>query len=139
MKRGIVTLVLVIAATAAPAAAAPVRYACATVGEKLIVPPASPATVCERFRLALSRATQKTLRVDTGRLAASDSVPWIRVTLRFTKAGVASARVEQSKSGRVVVHPDSNVAVSDRAIGLQSVDLLARGVARAIDATEKVR
>jgi len=137
MRLTLIAAAFVATLTALPAVATPVRFACASMGEKLIVPPASASSVCERFRVALSRAARVTLRADARRFAAGDAAPWIRVSLQFTKAGVASARVERAQHGRVIVYPASNVAVSDRAIGPQTIDLLARDVARAIDAVDK--
>jgi len=135
----ILACLLVGAVTETAPAAPPVRFACATSGETLIVPPASGTAVCERFRVSLARAARLALRADGLPATPHDAGAWIRVTLKFTKAGVASARVERSNGGWVIVHPESNVAVSDRAIGLRAVDLLAQDAAHVIDASVGVR
>jgi len=135
----ITTFGIFFASSFAPAAAEPVRFVCVSVGEKLIVPTASASKVCERFRDSLARAARVTFRTDQKRFAPSGPAPRIRVTLSFTKAGVASARVEWAQGVRLTAYPEISVAVSDRAIGLQTVDVLAQSVARAIDAEGKAR
>ncbi len=128
--RRIVSLMALFAAQ--PAEAAPLRMHCTVSGEKLLVPAVAPSQVCERMRAALGKATGLALRLNSTPLSPADQ-SWMRVTLRFTRSGIASARLETASHGRVTMHPDVNIGVSDRAMDLGVVDNLARELAKRVD------
>ena len=114
----------------APAHAAPVRFACAVEGAKLIVPSTTPETVCGIFATAVEKALGAPVRrVAVLPDSAEDKSGWVRVEVRFARPGIASARLVCADKGRVVAHPEQSIAVSDRAIGRETVERLAREVA----------
>jgi hypothetical protein len=113
---------------------APLRFACSVTGEKLLEPPTTAPAICEAMQASLARAMGKALQSDAKPIAADDRNGWMRVTIVFTKAGVASAKLEHADKDRVFVYPAANVAVSDRAPDIRVVEILATELARAIDA-----
>lgn len=98
-------------------ASPPGGFACMAQGTKLIVPATGAEAACARVRSGLERA---------GALRGRDE---IRVALRFEKPGIASAAVTRVRGGRAVQLPEISVAVSDRAIGPSTIDLLTREIA----------
>jgi hypothetical protein len=134
MRNLAVFLAMVISSAPSAAPGVPLRFSCAVTGERHLEPPATAATICETMRASLGKAAGIALRTDPNPIADDDRNGWMRVTLVFTKAGVASAKLERAEKNRVFVYPFVNVAVSDRGLDLQVVDILARELARAIDA-----
>jgi hypothetical protein len=91
--------------------------ACSAQGAKLLVPATTPDAACARLKAELARAGT---RPDRGQVA---------VVLRFEKPGIASARVTRTSGGRVTELPEISVAISDKAMGPSTIDLLAREIA----------
>jgi hypothetical protein len=124
------------AAVAAWTAVAPVqagnvlRLVCLAKGAKMLSPPMTDVAVCDRFGAALSEAA----RVKVRALAAlpdpkRDGGDWSRVTLLFAKPGIATLTLSDRRKGQSIVHPSLSIAVTDRAIGANEIDELARQAA----------
>jgi hypothetical protein len=124
------------AAVAAWTAAAPVqagnvlRLVCAAKGAKMLSPPMADVAACDRFGAALSKAAKVKVRA----LAAlpdlkRDREDWTRVTLRFAKPGIATLILSDMHKGQSIVHPSLSIAVTDRVIGANEIDELARQAA----------
>lgn len=106
---------------------------CAAEGAKLLVPVATAAAACERLRKALTNELRRPVVLAARPTDARNRKSWADVVLRFAKPGVATARVTTARFGRLVVHPDAGVSVSDRALDLSVIDILARAIARTVD------
>ena len=109
-------------------------YACTVKGEKLTQPVMSADVVCARFMGPLSKAARRPLRVVHGAPAGAD---WIKIDVRFAKPGIAAATLSRARGGRIVTHPEIAVATSDRPLDTQSIDMLAREVARIVTQTAR--
>ena len=92
---------------------------CSVQGNTLLVPPASAEEVCARLA---ARTAQ-----------ARDHGGPVRIAVRFTRAGIASATVSRKTGNQVEELPDLSIATSDRAMSMQTVNLLADEIARALE------
>lgn len=116
--------------TLSPATAAPVRMACTVTGAKLMVPEMSPDAACARLRAAVGAAGSIAIQaIAKAPVANTDRSGWFSVDLYLTKPGVMTARIVDARSGRIVTHPDVSIAVMDRPLTVQTLDMMAREIA----------
>lgn len=120
-----------------PSNASPViRFDCHVEGVALLSPPMSAEAVCARFKSGLEAATGTKTVTGTGTPGRERDVQgWIRVSVRFAKPGIASAELAHADGGKIKTHPKISVAVSDRPIGPDVIELLVKEVARALGTT----
>jgi hypothetical protein len=119
-------------------AASSMRFACSVSGEKLLSPAMAPSAVCARVQTALEAKLGSALRaVPQAPDMRTDRSGWVSVTLRFAKPGIASAKLSVARNNQIKVHPEVSVAVSDRAMGADTVNLLARQLSEMIGSLSK--
>lgn len=87
---------------------------CFVQGSKLLTPSVAVEEICAHI---------------AARIAKVQHGP-IRVAVRFTRAGVASAQVTRTIAGRPENLPDVSIATSDRAMSMQTVETLADEIAQ---------
>ena len=113
-----------------------VGFLCAVHGTKLLEPVMTDQAVCEAFKTKIDAAmTRKTVAVNS----VSEAVPadWIKIEVRFSKPGTASAMVVQRTGGKETAHPEIAVDVMDKAMGPNDVGTLAFAVAKFLAETPK--
>ena len=113
-----------------------VGFLCSVEGAKLLNPAMNHEGICAVFKTEIDNAlTRQTVTVNS----VSEAVPadWIKIDVRFSKPGTASAMVVQRTDGKETVHPEIAVDVMDKAIGPNDVDTLASAVAKVLAETPK--
>lgn len=127
---------MLVAAMAVGAACVPVppssqvEFSCAIVGEKYLQPPTSAQAVCERLKASFDRRLGITTRlVDGTGKSPQDPGEWVRVHVEFASPGMVHARVTRRHASTVTDYPELSIAVSDRHIGLDTVEQLASQLA----------
>ncbi len=125
---------MAVAATliAVPAdAAAPMRFVCQVEGASILPPTLSADAICGSFKAGVDSALGlKTVAVAQAPDAAADKSGWVRIDVRIAKQGIVSAKVTRADRGHVEMRPETSIAVSDRAIGPDTIESLVREVAR---------
>ena len=109
---------------------------CSVNGAKFLEPAMTDQAVCAAFKTKIDSAlTRQTVAVNS----VSEALPadWIKIDVRFSKPGTASAKFEQSTGGKQTVHPEIAVDVMDKAMGPNDVDTLASAVAKVLAETPK--
>jgi predicted hydrolase (HD superfamily) len=113
-----------------------VAFLCSVDGAKLLDPAMSSENVCALFKTKIDDAlSRKTIAVNS----VSDAVPadWIKLNVRFSQLGTASAMVVQRTEGNETAHPEIAVDVMDKAMGPNDVVTLASAVAKFLSETIK--
>lgn len=113
-----------------------VAFLCTVDGAKLLSPAMSSEDVCAVFKTKIDDAlTRKTIVVNS----VSEAVPadWIKIDVRFSKPGIASAMVVQSAGGKETAHPEIAVDVMDKFMGPNDVGTLASAVVKYLAETPK--
>lgn len=106
-----------------------VGFLCAVDSTKMIRPNMSDEAVCALFKVQIDDVLkQKTIAVDD----ASHALPpnWLKIEVRFSMPGTASASLVQSTGGKDTVHPEIAVDVMDKAMEPKDVGMLASAVAK---------
>ena len=119
-----------------PAAQNNVGFLCAVDSTKMLKPDMSSEAVCAVFESKIDDALkQKTTVVqdEAGALPAS----WIKLEVRFSMPGTASALVVQSAGGKEITHPEIAVDVMDKYTEPNDVGTLASAVARYLEEKTK--
>ena len=112
-----------------PVAQNNVGFLCAVDSTKMLNPGMTSDQVCALFKAKIDDALQqKTMVVqdEAGALPAS----WIKLEVRFSMPGTASATVVQSASGKETTHPEIAVDVMDKYMEPNDVETLASAVAQ---------
>ena len=113
-----------------------VALLCSVDGVKLLNPVMNDEGVCAVFKTKIDSAlTRPTVTVNS----VSEAAPadWIKIDVRFSKPGTASAMVVQRTSGKETAHPEIAVDVMDKAIEPSDVDTLASAVAKFLAESKK--
>ena len=109
---------------------------CTVEGVKLLSPAMNSDAVCEIFKAKIDeKLARKTVSVNSA--SEPDSANWIKLNIRFSHPGTASAMVVQNESGMQTIHPEIAVDVMDKAIGRTEVTMLAVEVARTVAKAQK--
>jgi hypothetical protein len=115
-------------------AATPLRLLCRASGSKLVVPAMADAAVCERFRASLSAILKASVRLSPASPGPADGVSAV---LRFAKPGVATVSLTDMRGARSTVYPPLSIAVTDRAMGTNEIDELAKQAATMLTAKRR--
>ena len=113
-----------------------VGFLCSVQGAKLLNAAMNDEGICAVFKTEIDSAlTRQTVMVNS----VSEAVPadWIKIEVRFSKPGTASAMVVQRTSGKETAHPEIAVDVMDKAMGPSDVGTLASAVAKFLTETPK--
>ena len=113
-----------------------VGFLCSVQGAKLLNAAMNDEGICAVFKTKIDSAlTRQTVTVNS----VSEAVPadWIKIEVRFSKPGTASAILVQRTSGKETAHPEIAVDVMDKAMGPNDVDMLAAAVAKFLAETTK--
>jgi hypothetical protein len=112
-----------------PVAHSDVGFLCSVDSTKMLTPKMSSDEVCSLFKAKIDEAlNQKTV--------VSNDVPgalpanWIKVDVRFSMPGTATATVIQSTGGQETAHPEIAVDVMDKAMEPNDVGMLASAVGK---------
>ena len=109
---------------------------CAVEGTSMLRPVMSDQAVCAVFKTKIDTALmRKTVVVRS--VSKGEPADWIKIDVRFSKSGTASAIVVQSNGGKQTDHPEIAVDVMDKAMGASDVATLAAEVAKFIAQTAK--
>lgn len=102
---------------------------CSVDGAKLLNPAMNDEGVCAVFQTKIDAAlTRKTVVVNS--VSEDEPADWIKIDVRFSKPGTATAMVVQRTAGKVIAHPEIAVDVMDKTMGPNDVDRLAATVAK---------
>jgi hypothetical protein len=125
------------ACTAHPSAApAGIGFVCGVDNTKMISPVMGEKEVCAFFKAKTDDALkQKTVAM--GDEVAALPANWLKLEVRFSMPGTASAIITQSKSGKKTIHPEIAVDVMDKAMGPSDVKTLAAAVGQYLADTAK--
>jgi hypothetical protein len=125
------------ACTAHPnAAPAGIGFVCGVDSTKMRLPVMGEEEVCALFKAKIDDALkQKTFVV--GDESAVLPANWLKLEVRFSMPGTASATITQSKRGKETVHPEIAVDVMDKAMGPSDVNMLADAVGQYLADTAK--
>ena len=109
---------------------------CSVDGGKMLNPAISDEAVCAMFKTKID-GISKRQTVSLKSLSDAGSADWIKIDVRFSKPGTATAIVVQRTSGKETAHPEIAVDVMDKAMGPSDVDTLASAVAKYLAETPK--
>ena len=112
-----------------PIAQSDIGFLCSVDSTKMLTPKMSRDEVCSLFKAKIDEAlNQKTLVSDdvSGALAAD----WIKLEVRFSMPGTATATLIQSTGGQETAHPEIAVDVMDKAMEPNDVGMLASAVGK---------
>lgn len=113
-----------------------VGFLCSVQGAKLLNAAMNDEGICAVFKTKIDSAlTRQTVMVNS----VSEAVPadWIKIEVRFSKPGTASAMVVQRTSGKETAHPEIAVDVMDKFMGPDDVGTLASAVAKYLAESKK--
>lgn len=109
---------------------------CRVDGAKLLRPAATAQAACARLQALLGRGLGIPVRPLANRGAGGDG---LHVDLAFRASGIATARATRSRAGLVTSYPEVGIARSDRPLGLDVVDGLARDLVAQIARADALR
>jgi hypothetical protein len=112
------------------------EYQCDVDGAETVTPAMLPSQVCAMFKehidIALARRT-----VGVKSLSDASGGEWVKVSVRITKRGSATALVSQKEGSREKSYPEIRVDVMDKALGEDELKMLAKEVGKILsDKTE---
>ena len=111
-------------------------FLCLVEGTKLLNPAMNDEGVCAAFKTKIDSAlARQTVTVNS--VSEGEPADWIKIEVRFSKPGTASAMAVQRTGGKQTVHPEIAVDVMDKAMGPIDVDTLAAAVAKVLAETPK--
>ena len=96
------------------------NFECNVQGNMLLVPPVAAKDVCAQIAARTAH-----VRAHAGP---------VRIAVRFTRAGVASAQITRVVADRAERVPDVSIATSDTAMTMQTVEMLADEIAEMLAA-----
>lgn len=116
------------ACTAHPNAAPnSIGFFCGVDSIKMLSPVMGEEEVCALFKAQIDDALKPNALV-IGDESAALPANWLKLEVRFSMPGTASATITQSKSGKETVHPEIAVDVMDKAMGPSDVKILSTAV-----------
>jgi hypothetical protein len=136
---GSVIMMISASACTAHSNAAPssIGFFCGVDSAKMLSPAMSNDEVCALFKTKIDEALKPSALV-AGDESAALPANWLKLEVRFSTPGTASATVTKSKSGKETVHPEIAVDVMDKAMGPSDVNMLADAVGQYLaDAAKK--
>jgi hypothetical protein len=112
------------------------EFLCSVKGAELLSPAMTDASVCSMFKNRIDQALANPART-LKTVSAASSADWIKLAIRFSKPGTASAALVRKNGGRETVHPEIAVDVMDKPLGQRDVKKLADEVAKLVVGAEK--
>jgi hypothetical protein len=100
-----------------------VPLVCSVSGAKLMSGGVSADEICIQIATGLSRAINTPIRrVSELSSASRKSGRWLTVNVRLTKPATASTLFSHRLNGRIDVHPEFSISISDRALDVTVID-----------------
>lgn len=131
----VVAIICMTASTACSAETATttseIGFSCSVVGNKLLSPSVTTSSVCATFKDRIDGALVKPTKTMKA-LSNAGAGDWIKLDVRFSQPGTATAIVVLNAGGRKIVHPEIAVDVMDRPLGQSEIEKLATEVVKLV-------